>query len=63
MDFKNKLYNLYLNTKVINELEIRIKWWGALDLHALSTPPAFILDQDQILIIECVPMRGLSEQL
>jgi len=21
------------------------------DLHALSTPPAFILDQDQILII------------
>ena len=23
---------------------------GALDLHALSTPPAFILDQDQILI-------------
>jgi hypothetical protein len=22
---------------------------GAFDLHALSTPPAFILDQDQIL--------------
>ena len=30
---------------------------GAFDLHALSTPPAFILGQDQTLIIENDPRK------
>ncbi len=33
------------------------------DLHVLSTPPAFILSQDQTLMLKYNPLRGSWKKL
>src|SRR2546423_10323042 len=42
------------------------KWRASLDLHVLSTPPAFVLSQDQTLrlcLLTATPARGGSSTL
>ncbi len=51
ISFKNSIFE-NSNLFRVSKFDIRISWCRAqdsLDLHALSTLPAFILDQDQIL--------------
>src|SRR5687767_4027628 len=36
---------------------------SSLDLHVLSTPPAFVLSQDQTLRRELAPLTGLSTEV